>query len=145
MSLQRAFAISASGLSAQRTRMETVASNLANANTTRTAEGGPYKRKMPVFMSQAEVQTFGEQIRSRLNAGLRSVAVERIAEDDSPPQLKFEPGHPDADEKGMVAYPNVDPVVEMVDMLSATRSYEANVTAVKSVRAMGAAALDIIR
>lgn len=145
MSLSQAFAISASGLSAQRTRMETVASNLANANTTRTAEGGPYKRKMPVFMAQSVVQSLGDHFNSQMNASLRSVRVDRIVDDPSPPQMKFEPGHPDADVDGMVAYPNVDPVIEMVDMLSATRSYEANVTAVKSVRAMGAAALDIIR
>lgn len=141
MSLARAFEISASGLSAQRTRMETVASNLANANTTRTAEGGPYRRKMPVFMAQAEVAQFGDLLGQKM----RSVRVDRIAEDPAPPRMRFEPGHPDAGPDGMVAYPNVDPVVELVDMLSATRSYQANVTAVKSVRAMGAAALDIVR
>lgn len=141
MSLARAFAIGASGLSAQRTRMETVASNLANVNTTRTADGGPYRRKMPVFMAQAHLARFGDV----LGQEMRAVRVDRIVEDPAPPRMRFEPGHPDAGPGGMVAYPNVDPVVELVDMLSATRSYEANVTAVKSVRAMGAAALDIVR
>lgn len=141
MSLMRAFGISASGLSAQRTRLETITSNLANAESTRTAEGGPYRRKLPVFSAESERVAFGDQ----LGRALLSVRVDRIVEDPSPPTLRLEPGHPDADADGMVAYPNIDPIREMVDMLSATRSYEANVTAVKSVRAMLQAALDIIR
>ncbi len=141
MSLLRAFAISASGLTAQRTRMETIASNLANARTTRTAEGGPYRRKQPVFTAEPLAASFGDT----LGAALRAVRVERIAEDPSPSLMKYEPGHPDADASGMVAYPNVDPVQEMVDMLSATRSYEANVTLVRDVREMGRSALGILR
>jgi flagellar basal-body rod protein FlgC len=134
MSLSRAFDIGSLGLSAQRTRMETVASNLANARTTRTPEGGPYKRIAPVFV----VTPVSE------SAALRGVRVTEIVEDPSPPVLRFEPGHPDADVEGYVAYPNVDPVKEMVDMLSATRSYEANVTLIKSVRGMLQSALQIL-
>jgi flagellar basal-body rod protein FlgC len=134
MSLNRAFDIGSLGLSAQRTRMETVASNLANARTTRTPEGGPYKRIAPVFVVTPVAE----------NAALRGVRVTEIVEDPSPPVLRFEPGHPDADVEGYVRYPNVDPVKEMVDMLSATRSYEANVTLIKSVRGMLQSALQIL-
>lgn len=140
MSLQRAFGIGASGLSAQRTRMETVASNLANARSTQGPDGGPYRRKMPVFTAESLSTPFGDT----LGKALRGVRVERIVDDESPPVMRFEPGHPDADEGGFVAYPNVDPVKEMVDMLSATRSYEANVTVVKSVKEMVRSALQII-
>lgn len=140
MSLQRAFIIAGSGLVAQRSRMETVASNLANARTTRTPEGGPYQRLSPVFVAQPLGSAFAEQ----LAAQLRGVRVQEIFADPSPPVLRFEPGHPDADPRGFVAYPNVDPVREMVDMLSATRSYEAGVTVVRSVRDMSRTTLEII-
>jgi flagellar basal-body rod protein FlgC len=140
MSLQRAFIIAGSGLVAQRSRMETVASNLANARTTRTPEGGPYRRLSPVFVAQPLGSAFAEQ----LAANLRGVRVQEIVADPSPPVLRFEPGHPDADARGFVAYPNVDPVREMVDMLSATRSYEAGVTVVRSVRDMLRTTLEII-
>ena len=141
MSLDRALAISAAGLSAQRMRMEIVASNLANARTTRTPEGGPYRRREPVFTAEPLPARFGDA----LGQALRSVAVERIAEDPAPPVMRYEPGHPDADATGFVAYPNVNPIEETVDMLSATRSYEANVTLVRSIREMSRAALQILR
>lgn len=141
MSLQRALAISAAGLSAQRTRMEVVAANLANARTTRTAEGGPYRRHSPVFTAEPVAASFDDQ----LGMALRSVRVEGVVADPTPPVVKYEPGHPDADANGYVAYPNVDPVQEMVDMLSAVRSYEANVTVVRDIRDMGRAALSILR
>jgi flagellar basal-body rod protein FlgC len=140
MSLLRALGIGATGLTAQRSRMEAVASNLANARTTRTADGGPYQRRVPVFTAEP-VDSFDDA----LGRALRSVRVERVAVDGAPPVLKFEPGHPDADAAGFVAYPNVDPVKEMVDMLSATRSYEANVGVVRSVRDMMRAALEIAK
>jgi flagellar basal-body rod protein FlgC len=141
MSLLRALAIAATGLSAQRTRMETVASNLANARTTRSPEGGPYRRQSPVFAADPIPGATGDD---PLGRDLRGVRVEEIFSDPGPPVLRHEPGHPDADAAGFVAYPDVDPVTEMVDMLSATRSYEANVTVVRSVRDMGRAALEII-
>ncbi len=140
MSLQRAFAIAASGLTAQRTRMESVASNLANARTTRTPEGGPYRRQAPIFVSQPLTNNFDDM----LGSSLRAVRVDSVATETMPPILRYEPGHPDADESGFVAYPNVDPVREMIDMLSATRSYEANVTVVRGVREMSGAALEIL-
>ena len=141
MSLHRILEIGAAALTAQRTRMETVASNLANARTTKTPEGGPYRRKQPVFTAEPMAAPFGDQ----LGLALRSVRVERIVEDKGPPVMKYEPGHPDADAAGMVAYPNVDPVQEMVDMLSATRSYEASITLVRDARDMSRAALQILR
>jgi flagellar basal-body rod protein FlgC len=141
MSLNRVLEIGAAALAAQRTRMEAVASNLANSRTTKTPEGGPYRRKQPVFTAEPVAASFGDQ----LGQALRSVRVERIVDDPSPPVMKYEPGHPDADAAGMVAYPNVDPVQEMVDMLSATRSYEANVTVVRDVREMTRSALQILR
>ena len=138
--MQQAFQIGAAALSAQRTRMETVASNLANARTTRTPEGGPYKRRLPVFSLQNVASRPGDP----LGPAVASVRVDRIVQDPSPPVQRFEPGHPDADAAGYVAYPNVDPVKEMVDMLSASRSYEANVTLVRGVREMLRSALRII-
>ena len=140
MSLMRAMAIGAAGLSAQRSRMELVSSNLANARTTRTPEGGPYRRRQPIFVAQPVKAGHHDS----LGRSIRSVRMVRVVEDPSPPLLRFEPGHPDADAEGMVAYPNIDPIKEMIDMLSATRSYEAGVTLVRSIRDMGRSALQII-
>ena len=123
-------AISVSGLSAQRTRMEAIASNLANARRRARRKAAPYRRRIPVFRVETGLRPTPEQ------QGQRSSRVDRIVLDDAAPLMRYEPGHPDADADGRVAYPNVDPVREMVDMLSATRSYEANVTVLKSVRAM---------
>jgi flagellar basal-body rod protein FlgC len=141
MDLLDTFSIAASGLTAERVRLQTVASNMANARTTRTAEGGPYRRRHAVFTAEPVPSAFGDA----LGLALRRVRVERIVADPAPPLVKYEPGHPDADAAGFVAYPNVDPLLEMVDMLSATRSYEANVTLVRSVREMLRSALQILR
>ena len=140
MSMMRAMVIGASGLTAQRSRMELVSSNLANARTTRTPEGGAYRRRQVVFVAQPLESGLADPF----GRALRSVRVERIFEDPSPLLLRYEPGHPDADADGLVAYPNVDPVREMVDMLSATRSYEAGVTLVRGIREMLQGALQII-
>lgn len=125
---------SASALTAQRLRMDTIASNLANANTTRTDKGGAYRREMVVFESKPHSQPGGH------GAG---VHVAKIIEDQSPFRMLYDPEHPDADEKGFVAYPNVNPVVEMTDMISATRSYEANVTVIQSFKSAASKALEI--
>lgn len=140
MSLMRAMGIAAAGLTAQRVRMEVIASNLANVSTTRTAAGGPYQRQQPVFTAQPVAGPFSDV----LGESLRTVKVESIVLDPSPPVKRFEPGHPDADPAGFVSYPNVDPTVEMVDMLSASRSYSANVTLIRAVRAMTRAIIQII-
>src|SRR5215510_1756047 len=131
-----AMEIAASGLSAQRTRMNTIASNLANARTTRTAAGGPYKRIDPVFQAQALSGTQGA-------GAVTLVRVARLAEDTRPPQEVYEPGHPDANAKGYVQYPNVNVVEEMVNMITASRAYEAGVTSIESIKSMARSALGI--
>jgi flagellar basal-body rod protein FlgC len=137
-------AISASALRAERLRLDTIASNLANANTTRTAEGGPYKRRNVVFVSEPLESDFAATIESLSEQGTREgVRVAEVIEDRTQPRLVFEPGHPDANPEGYVAYPNVNPVAEMVDLMAATRAYEANVQAVNATKRMAEAALSI--
>lgn len=130
--------IAGSSLTAHRTMMDTIAENLANVNTTRTEGGGPYTRKVPVFEEKLD-QAMGEENRS---AG---VVIREIAEDDTPPRMEYEPGHPDANEEGYVAYPNVSVVREMADMMTASRAYEANLEVVKSARSMWEAATDLLK
>jgi len=137
-----ALEVAASGLSAERTRMNTIASNLANARTTRTAEGGPYKRLDPVFQA---TQLAGGMVGGPNESAVSLVTVPRIQQDTRDPQLVYEPGHPDADAKGYVRYPNVNVVEEMVNMITASRAYEAGVTSVESVKAMAKSALGIGR
>ena len=134
---------SSSGLSAQRLRMNLISGNLANINTTRTAEGGPYKRKEAVFAARPLAESFKKILEDRQKQHLSMVKVDRIVEDSNPPVMKYDPQHPDADEKGYVALPNINVMEEMVNMISATRSYEANVTALKAAKEMAARALDI--
>jgi flagellar basal-body rod protein FlgC len=142
MDLFRNFDISASALTAERLRMDLISNNIANANTTRTKEGGPYTRKVPVFMEVIE-----EAINSqgRLVSRPAGVKVVRIKPDENPPRLVYDPSHPDANADGYVLYPDINPVVEMVNLISASRSYEANVTAFNSAKDMYRAALDIGR
>ncbi len=137
-SFGRIYDIAATGLSAQRLRVQLVAANVANAETTRTPEGGPFRKKDAVF----EVADLG-----RLPDGtvLSGVKVKQVRTSQEPFPTRFEPGHPDADAEGLVRYPNVNPVLEMVDLTEASRSYEASVAVVRSVRAMGQAALDMLR
>jgi flagellar basal-body rod protein FlgC len=144
MDVQSTFAISASGLRAERLRLDVIASNLANASTTRTAEGGPYKRRNVVFVSEPLESDFAATIEALAEEGAREgVRVADVIEDTSPPRMVFEPGHPDANAEGFVAYPNVNPVAETVDLLAATRAYEANVQAVNATKRMAEAALSI--
>jgi flagellar basal-body rod protein FlgC len=135
--------ISASALSAERTRMNLISSNLANVNSTRTAEGGPYKRKDAIFTATAPPGSFGAALGHATDA--RRVEVSQIHEDQNPPRMQYEPNHPDADAAGYVAYPNVNVVEEMADMISASRSYEANVTAAQAAKSMAIKTLDIGR
>ena len=130
--------VSASGLGAERTRMNVAASNLANAQTTRTAGGGPYRRRDVVMRSVAEPGATGAAA-----SGVQGVEVAQIAQDAAPPRLEYDPGHPDANAQGYVAYPNVNPVEEMVDMITASRAYEAGVTALSSAVTMAERALSI--
>lgn len=135
--------ISSSGLTAQRLRMNLIAANLANMNTTRTKAGGPYRRKDPVFAAQAPAASFREMLGMRQRELLKEVAVVGIVEDSRPPIKKHDPTHPDADENGYVSMPNINLMEEMVNMISATRSYEASVTAIQSAKAMALKALEI--
>lgn len=132
--LERAMEIGSTALTAERTRMNLISSNLANANSTRTAEGGPYQRKDAVFAAMLD----GADAKMR-----GGVEIVDIVEDQAPPRLQYEPGHPDAGPNGYVAYPNVNVVEEMVDMMTATRAYEANVTAMKAGMDMQMKALQI--
>ncbi|MDR2401547.1 MAG: flagellar basal body rod protein FlgC [Deferribacteraceae bacterium] len=131
MSFFNVLDIASTGLSAQRIRVNVIASNMANANTTRTEEGGPYRKKNVIF----------EQVlRGEHKGGVR---VQQIVPDTKPPSLRYEPGHPDANEEGYVEYPNINPVEELVNMLEASRSYEANVTMVNTAKQLAQAAIGI--
>ncbi len=129
--------ISATGLTAQRLRIDVIADNIANAETTRTPRGEPYRRKIPIFAEYLE--------RARACYKLRGVKVVRIEEDPSPFRLVYDPSHPDADQNGYVRMPNVNVLREMVDLISAQRAYEANVAAINATKSMVNAALDIGR
>ncbi|MCD6562097.1 MAG: flagellar basal body rod protein FlgC [Deltaproteobacteria bacterium] len=145
MNFLDALQTSSSGLTAQRTRMNVISSNLANINTTRTPEGGPYKRKDVVFAASPLHQSFQDTLRRQIRGALSKVDVIGIVDDKRPPQLKYDPQHPDANEKGYVAMPNVNLIEEMVNMISATRSYEAGVTALNATKDMALKALEIGR
>lgn len=135
--------ISSSALEAQRIRLNTISANLANVETTRTPEGGPYKKQEVVFRS-APVPFSGELDRA-LKTSAKGVAVAAVQNNPAPPRLVYDPNHPDADPQGMVAMPNVNVLEETVDMMSATRNYEANVTAIKAAKRMALKALEIGR
>ncbi len=139
MDLMSAMKISSAGLTAQRTRMNVVSSNLANINSTRTPEGGPYRRKEVVLSAQPLENRFGQL----LSDSMRKPTVVEIREDKSEFKKVYDPAHPDANEKGYVSLPNVNLMKEMVDMLSATRAYEANTTAINTVKRMAESAIDI--
>jgi flagellar basal-body rod protein FlgC len=134
---------SSSGLSAQRLRMNLISGNLANVNTTRTREGGPYRRKEAIFAARPLEGSFKKILADRQKKQLSMVEVDRIIEDSNPPMMKYDPQHPDADEKGYVAMPNINVMEEMVNMISATRGYEANVAALKAAKGMASIALEI--
>jgi len=134
---------SSSGLSAQRLRMNLISGNLANVNTTRTREGGPYRRKEAIFAARPLEESFKNILSDRQMKQLSIVEVDRVIDDSNPPVMKYDPQHPDADEKGYVAMPNINVMEEMVNMISATRGYEANVTALKAAKDMASRALEI--
>jgi flagellar basal-body rod protein FlgC len=136
---------STSALTAERKRMNLIAENLANANATRTPEGGPYKRRDAVFAAVLAQGSFASAMDRAKGQGSRMVEVVEVREDTSPPRLQYDPTHPDADSKGYVAYPNVNVVEEMADMISATRAYEANVTASKASMSMDMKALELLK
>lgn len=140
------FRISGSGMSAQRARLNTISSNISNINTTRTPEGGPYRRKDIVFEAVQDTKSFGDIVANQNNkADFSQVQVSDIIYDKKAPLMKFEPNHPDANSEGYVAYPNINLMEEMTNMVQATRSYEANVQAIQSTKDMALSALEIGR
>ena len=162
MGFLNSFDISGYGLSAQRFRINVISSNIANANTIETPEGGPYRRKEVVF----KAVDFDKQLNDNIKANfmqysnpldeedeefsvpkppLETVVVDKVVRDDSKPILKYEPNNPNADKNGYVAYPNINPVVEMSDLIEATRSYQANVAAFQSAKSMATSAISILK
>ena len=145
MSLFVALSVSSSGMAAQRLRTEYLAENLANAETTRTPEGGPYRRKDVVFQTQAVATPFSSVFQSAMDSGLRGVEVADVLVDDRDPEKRFSPGHPDADKDGYVAFPRMNSAEEMVDLMSASRSYQANIAAITAVKDMILRSIDLLK
>lgn len=157
------FDISGYGLSAQRFRMNVISSNIANANTTRTAEGGPYRRREVIFKATDFDELLNKQIAKDNNfleyenplndpaspkdakPAIMSVVVDKVVRDDKDFRMKFDPSHPDANEQGYVAFPNINPVIEMADLIEATRAYQANVSAFTSTKTIAQSAIDLLR
>jgi flagellar basal-body rod protein FlgC len=140
MSMFTGFKILSSGMSAQRTRLNVTSSNLANANTTKTDEGGPYRRRDPVFRA---IDMPDVNASEPISGALQTVAVTEIAPDNTPLPIVYNPGHPDADAEGYVTMPNVNVVEEMVNMTTSARSFEANATAFATLKQMMARAIDM--
>ena len=163
MAYLSSFDISSYGLSAQRYRMEVISSNIANANTTRTSEGGPYQRQDVVFKAIDFNKTLNAKIASQnnmldyenplddpflqqnANPAIMSVKVDKVVRDESEFKYKYDPSHPDANAEGYVAYPNVNPVIEMSNLVEATRAYQANVSAFQSAKSIAQSAIDILK
>jgi len=163
MAYLSSFDISSYGLSAQRFRMDVISANIANANTTRTSEGGPYQRKDVVFKAIDFKKTLNAKIASDnnmleyenplddpflqedANPAIMSVKVDKVVRDESEFRYKYEPSHPDANEEGYVAYPNINPVIEMANLVEATRAYQANVSAFQSAKSIAQSAIDILK
>lgn len=144
MSLFNLFSVSASGMSAQRLRAQLLVENMANAETTRTPEGGPYRRKDAVFTSEPQGSPFSAVFQAEVD-GAAGVAVAEVIEDTREPVKRYLPGHPDADSAGYVAFPRVNPAEDMVDLMNATRSYQANVAAISAVKDMISRSIDLLR
>ena len=162
MAFLSSFDISGYGLSAQRVRVNVISANIANAQTTRTDEGGPYRRREVVFKAQDFSELLNKTMLSSSpspfsdplsegkegylgNRDIMSVTVDKIVRDDSKPKMKYDPAHPDADAAGYVAYPNINPVVEMADLVEATRAYQANVAAFESSKNMANSAISLLQ
>lgn len=146
MSLFSVLSVSASGMAAQRTRAALLVENIANSETTRTPEGGPYRRKDAIFSSDQMDSSFGSELQSQLSGEqLTGVKVSGISVDNSAPEKRYIPGHPDADADGYVALPKVNPAEDMVDLMAANRSYQANVAAMSAVKDMIQKSIDLLK
>lgn len=143
MSLFSALSVGASGMAAQRTRAELLVENMANAETTRTPEGGPYRRKDAVFETSSVESPFSSVFNTELGAP-NGVAVSEVVTDTSEPERRYMPGHPDADKDGYVAFPKMNPAEDMVDLMGSARSYEANVAAIGAVKDMIQRSIDLL-
>ncbi|OYZ18403.1 MAG: flagellar basal body rod protein FlgC [Bdellovibrio sp. 28-41-41] len=138
--------ISSSGMTAQRARLNAISSNIANINTTQTPEGGPYRRKDVVFEAMPDARNFGEILTSsNPKSNMQRVQVTDVVSDLKAPLMKYDPDHPDANPEGYVAYPNINLMEEMTNMLQATRAYEANVSALQASKDMAMSALELGR
>jgi flagellar basal-body rod protein FlgC len=142
MSLFAALQVSASGMQAERTRAEALVENMANAETTRTPEGGAYKRKDVVFSSELQESPFSAVFQNELATG---VTVSDITEDNTPGEMRYLPNHPDANSQGYVEFPKMNPATEMADLLNTTRSYQANIAAMTAVKDMITHSIDLLR
>jgi flagellar basal-body rod protein FlgC len=142
MSLFSSMQVSASGMEAQRTRAELLVQNIANSETTRTPEGGPYKRQDVVFSTETQSSPFSAVFQNELGTG---VTVADVVQDQSAPDMRYMPGHPDADASGYVAFPKMNPAEDMVDLLGSSRSYAANVAAISSIKDMISRSIDMMR
>jgi len=163
MALLSNFDISGYGLSAQRFRINIISGNIANANTTRTSEGGPYQRREVVFKATDFDVALNQELKKsnnlldyenplddpfmlkNANPAIMSVVVDKVVRDDSDFKLKYDPSHPDANSEGYVAYPNINPVIEMADLIEATRAYQANVAAFQSAKNMANSSIDMMK
>jgi flagellar basal-body rod protein FlgC len=144
MSLFSALSVGASGMAAQRTRAELLVENMANAETTRTPEGGPYRRKDVVFESSTVEAPFSSVFSAQLNQPT-GVTVSDVVTDNSEPEMRYLPGHPDANPDGYVAFPKMNPAEDMVDLMGSARTYEANVAAIGAVKDMIQRSIDLLR
>jgi flagellar basal-body rod protein FlgC len=142
MSLFAALQVSASGMQAERTRAETLVENMANAETTRTPEGGPYRRKDVVFSSELQESPFSAVFQNELATG---VTVVDITVDPNSPEMRYLPNHPDANSEGYVAFPKMNPAEDMADLLNTTRSYQANIAAMTAVKDMITHSIDLLK
>jgi flagellar basal-body rod protein FlgC len=145
LSLFSVLSVSASGMAAQRTRAELLVQNLANSETTRTPEGGPYKREDAIFESAPQTSPFSAVFQTEMAEGVNGVQVSEIVQDASEPEKRYMPGHPDADPEGYVSFPHINPSEDMVDLLSAQRGFQANIAAMTAIKDMINHSIDLLK
>jgi flagellar basal-body rod protein FlgC len=145
MSLFSVLSVSASGLTAQRARAELLVENLANSETTRTPDGGPYRRKDVVFTSEPQSSPFAAVFQTELGSGVTGVQVADVVQDNSEPLKRYLPGHPDADATGYVAFPRINPAEDMADLISASRGYQGNIAAMNAIKDMIHRSIDLMK
>ncbi len=145
MSLFSVLSVSASGMTAQRTRAELLVENLANSETTRTPDGGPYKRKDAVFESASTSSPFSAVFQTEMGSGVTGVRISDIIQDTSEPDKRYLPGHPDADSNGYVAFPKINPAEDMADLIGASRGYQGNIAAMNAIKDMLHKSIDLMK